>query len=241
MSPRPFAGRIIGTEDRAAEQNRARLDLNRVLALNLIGPPGAGKAALVRRTAEALAGRARVAVVSTSAASDPVSELPTVRLDVGRAPHVTPADLGRALASLPLHELDLVVVENVGDFVCPATYRLGTHLNVRISTPFEDDRRPHEHPQLFTGLDALVLNKTDRMAEGGFDSAIFRRALDALNPNLVLIPVSCATGSGIAEWAAWLDRSRATRVLSRRSEPSVPARPDARAAVRRARRDTRLS
>ena len=222
MTPRPLGERIIGREDRAAEQNRARLDLNRVLAVNLIGRPGAGKAALVRRTAEAFAGHLRVAVVSTSAASDPTPELPTIRLDVGDAPHVTPAHLARALAALRLHELDLVFVENVGDFVCPATYRLGTHLNVRISTPLDDARRPYDHPQLFMGLNAIVLNQSDRVNENAFDPHLFLRGLHALNPNLIVMPVSCKTGDGLAEWSAWLSRYRSTRIVSRppaRREP----------------------
>jgi hydrogenase nickel incorporation protein HypB len=224
VSPRPLGARIVGPDDRAAERNRARLDLNGVFALNLIGPPGAGKASLVRRTTEALTGRVRLAVVSTHAAP-PAAGCPTVSVDAASAPHLTPDRLGHALSELRLRDLDVVIVENVGDFVCPATYRLGTHLNVRIGTPFDEEWDPLRHPQLFTGLDAMVLNKMDQVGATPFDTRVFRRALDHVNPNLVLMPVSCMTGAGIADWIAWLSRCRSTRVLSRRASGQAAAPP----------------
>jgi hydrogenase nickel incorporation protein HypB len=145
---------------------------------------------------------------------------------VGDAPHVTPTHLARGLAAHRHHELDLVFVENVGDFVGPATYRLDTHLNVRITTPLDDARRPYDPPQLLMGLNAIVLNQSDRVNESAFDPNLFLRGLHALNPNLIVMPVSSKTGDGIDEWTAWLARCRSTRMASRHPPHREPKTPD---------------
>jgi hydrogenase nickel incorporation protein HypB len=100
-------------------------------------------------------------------------------------------------------------VKNVADFVCPATYRLGTHVNVRVTTVMDRDARPRDQPQLFEGLDALVMNQVDRLRDTSFDVRRFREGLDLVNPNLVMLPLSCRTGEGIEAWIEWLMRRRA--------------------------------
>jgi hydrogenase nickel incorporation protein HypB len=204
-----LGARFLGAHDRAAAQNRAALNAAGVFAINLIAAPGAGKTALVRRTIEALGRAARVGVASTPL--DPPDGYAAVNVEIahGGEPHLSPAMLAQALGRLELPALDFLVVKNVADFVCPATYRLGSHVNVRIDTVLERDARPRDHPQLFEGLDAVVVNKIDRLGETPFDVQRFRQGLDLLNPNLVVLPVSCRNGEGIDAWIAWLMRQRA--------------------------------
>jgi hydrogenase nickel incorporation protein HypB len=209
VSARPLGWRFAGAQDRAAEHNRARLNAAGVLAINLIGPPGTGKSALVHRTIETLGRAARVGVVATSADRHGDSSEMTVEVDHQSAPHLSPSMLSGALNCLGDQPLDFLIIKNVADFVCPATYRLGTHANVRIMTVLEEDERPHIQPQLFEGLDALVVNMIDRLAETAFDVERFRRGIDLLNPNLVVLPVSCTSEGGVDRWIDWLMRRRA--------------------------------
>jgi hydrogenase nickel incorporation protein HypB len=127
-----------------------------------------------------------------------------VQLVAQGAPHLSPSALWHSLAEAEVACLDFLVVKNVADFVCPATYRLGTHVNVRVTTVLERDARPHDQPQLFEGLDALVVNMIDRREGATFDLARFRAGLDVVNPNLVVLPLSCRTGEGVERWARWL-------------------------------------
>jgi hydrogenase nickel incorporation protein HypB len=209
VSARPLGWRFAGTQDRAAEHNRARLNAAGVFAVNLIGQAGAGKSALVHRTVEALGRAARVGVVATARDRDRRDPALTVEIDHQSAPHLSPSMLSGALSCLGDESIDFLIIKNVADFVCPATYRLGTHANVRITTVLDHDERPHHQPQLFEGLDALVVNMIDRLAETAFDVERFRRGIDLLNPNLVVLPVSCTSEGGVDKWIEWLMRRRA--------------------------------
>lgn len=209
MSARSLGSRLIGQHDRAAEPIRARLNARALFAVNLIGPSGAGKTALINRTVATLGSAARVGVVSTTLDPHADESVLTIPIDHYDAPHLSPTMLDHALNRLGSHALDFLFVKNVADFVCPATYRLGTHVNVRVTTVLDHEERPHHQPQLFEGLDALVVNKMDRLDEAHFDVERFRRGIDQLNPNLVVLTVSCTNEGGIDKWIEWLMRRRA--------------------------------
>jgi hydrogenase nickel incorporation protein HypB len=208
VSARPIGVRLVGRDDRVAEQNRALLNASRIFSINLIAAPGSGTSSLVRRTAEALGRAARVAVLTTRPEPSDSGHPLTLQVDSQSSRHVTSAALAAALPRLDLAALDFLIVKNVSDFVCPATYRLGTHVNVRLATVLERDGRPRDEPQLFEGLDALVVNKLDRLGESAFDVARFRTGIDALNPNLFVFALSCASGTGVDAWVDWLMRRR---------------------------------
>jgi hydrogenase nickel incorporation protein HypB len=223
VSARALGARFVGAHDRVAEKNRARLNAAGVFAVNLIAGPGAGKTSLVGRTIEALGDATRIGVAAASLDSVDYTAAAAITIEHGDAPHLSPLMLARAIEGPALARLDFMVVKNVADFVCPATYRLGTHVNVRIATVLERDARPEDQPQLFEGLDALVVNKVDRMPEAPFDIVRFRQALDLVNPNLVVLPVSCQTGEGIEAWMGWLMRRRAMQFYTtRRSSGPAP-------------------
>ena len=202
---------ILSANDRLAADNRARLDAARVFAINLMASPGAGKTSLITRTVEALRGQWRIGVVDGDLAStldaDRVAALgvPTVQINTGGNCHLDAVMLQTALPQLPLEELDLLIVENVGNLVCPASFRLGVHKDVLIASVPEGDDKPYKYPPMYRGVDALVLNKIDVLDAFDFDVDYFRRGVEVLNPGLAFFPLSCKTGEGLEAWLAWVE------------------------------------
>ncbi len=201
---------ILSANDQLAASNRRRLDEAGVFAVNLMASPGAGKTSLILRTIEALRHELRLAVVDGDIASsldaDRVAAVgvPAVQINTGGSCHLDANMLRMALPELDLDELDLLIVENVGNLVCPAEFKLGTHRNVLIASVPEGDDKPYKYPGMYRGVDAVVLNKIDVLPYFDFDVDYFRRGVQVLNPGLAFLPLSCKTGEGVEEWVAWL-------------------------------------
>ncbi len=207
----PVVERVLSANDRLAEQNRARFDAAGVFALNVMASPGAGKTSLIVRTIESLAGRLRLAVVEGDTAPVTIDAekiaalgIPAVQVNTAGGCHLDAAMIGNALNRLALDDVDLLVIENVGNLVCPAGFQLGAHASVVIASVPEGDDKPYKYPKIYHGLDALVLNKVDLKPHVRFDEAYFRRGVEMLNPGLAYFPLSCQTGDGVAAWAEWL-------------------------------------
>jgi hydrogenase nickel incorporation protein HypB len=172
--------------------------------------PGAGKTSLITRTVEALRDELRIGAVdgdiATTIDADRVAALgvPAVQINTGGACHLDAAMLQSALPRLPLDDLDLLIIENVGNLICPATFDLGAHRSVLIASVPEGDDKPYKYPVMYRGVDALVLNKTDVMGAFDFDVDYFRKGVEPLNPGLAFYPLSCKTGEGLDEWLGWL-------------------------------------
>jgi hydrogenase nickel incorporation protein HypB len=202
---------IMSANDQLAAANRARLDEAGVFAVNLMASPGAGKTTLITRTVEALRGRLRIGMVNGDLAStidaDRVAALgvPAVGINTGGVCHLDAAMLQSAFPQLPLVNLDVLLVENVGNLICPAAFKLGVHRNVLIASVPEGDDKPYKYPSTYAGVDALVLNKMDVLSAFDFDVDYFRRGVRALNPGLALFPLSCKTGAGLEAWLGWLE------------------------------------
>jgi len=214
---------ILSANDQLAAANRARLDGAGVFALNLMASPGAGKTSLIERTIAGLRGEFRIGGVDGDLAStldaDRVAALgvPAVQINTGGACHLDAAMLQNALSRLPLEDLDLLIVENVGNLVCPASFQLGVHRNVLIASVPEGDDKPYKYPVAYRGVEALVLNKIDVLAAFDFDVEYFRRGVEALNPGLAFFPLSCKSGEGLAAWLDWVRQGvRAFRASSGR-------------------------
>ena len=209
----PVVEQIMSANDQLAAANRARLDEAKVFAINIMASPGAGKTSLITRTVEALRGAYRIGAVdgdiATTLDADRIAALgvPTVQINTGGACHLDAAMLQNALPRLPLGELDLLVVENVGNLVCPASFKLGVHRSVLIASVPEGDDKPYKYPVMYRGVDALVLNKIDVLAAFDFDVDYFRRGVEALNPGLAFFPLSCKTGEGLEPWLGWLQEA----------------------------------
>ena len=214
----PVVDQIMSANDTLAAANRARLDAAGVYALNLMASPGAGKTSLITRTVAALKDELRIGAVdgdlATTIDADRVAALgvPAVQITTGGGCHLDAALIQGALSQLPLADLDLLIVENVGNLVCPAAFQLGTHLDVLIASVPEGDDKPYKYPPMYQGMHALVLNKIDVLPYFDFDLDYFRRGVEILNPGVAFFPLSCKTGEGLATWLDWLrEQVRANR------------------------------
>ena len=216
---------ILSANDRLAAQNQAQLEATGTLGINVMASPGAGKTSLILRTIEALAASLSLGVVEGDTAAvtldaDKViaTGMPAVQINTGGQCHLDAVLFSQALPQLPLASLDLLIVENVGNLICPAAFALGTHFNVVIASVPEGDDKPYKYPQIYRGIDALIINKTDLLPYIDFDMAYFRRGIELLNPDVLFFPLSCKTGEGVSAWADWL-RQRAT-IFGKRARSS---------------------
>ena len=215
----PVIEKIMSANDQLASQNQALLDHAGVYAINLMASPGAGKTSFIIKTIEHLHNRLRLGVVEGDTApvtidADRVNAagMPAVQINTGGDCHLDAVMLASALPQLPLDEIDLMIVENVGNLVCPAAFNLGTHASILIASVPEGDDKPYKYPNIYRGIDVLILNKIDLLPYVKFNPDYFQRGVEILNPGVVTFPISCTTGEGIEPWIEWL----VTRVGERR-------------------------
>ena len=206
----PIVEKILSANDRLAAENRAVLEAARVFAINVIASPGAGKTSLIERTVRRLAGPLRVGMINgdlaTSLDADRAAAAgaTAVQVNTGGECHLDAVMLAEALPRLDLRQLDLLLVENVGNLVCPASFRLGTHKSVLIASVPEGDDKPYKYPGTYQGVDVLVINKLDLLPYVSFNMDYFRRGVEMLNPGVLTFPLSCRTGEGLEAWVDWL-------------------------------------
>ncbi|MGA9193111.1 MAG: hydrogenase nickel incorporation protein HypB [Anaerolineales bacterium] len=203
--------KILSANDRLAEENRRRLDDGHVFGVNVMASPGAGKTSLIEQTLASLGGRWRVGVVdgdvATSIDADRAAAAgaSAVQVNTGGECHLDAVMLHGALAEMDLTNLDLLIVENVGNLICPAGFQLGTHKSVLVASVPEGDDKPYKYPGMYRGVQALVINKIDLQPYVEFDMDYFRRGVEVLNPGLKTLPLSCKTGEGLQAWVDWLE------------------------------------
>ncbi|MEW6568391.1 MAG: hydrogenase nickel incorporation protein HypB [Chloroflexota bacterium] len=213
--------RILGANDQVAHENRDRLDRAGVFSVNLMASPGAGKTTLVEKTLERLADEMRVAVIdgdlATSLDADraEAAGATAVQINTGGECHLDAMMVHRGLDHLDLDAADLLIVENVGNLICPTAFRLGTHANVLVASVPEGDDKPYKYPGSYRGIDALVLNKIDLLPYVTFRMDHFLRGVEILNPGLTTFSMSCQTGEGLEAWLTWLRQA----VGARRQRP----------------------
>ncbi|MCX6027487.1 MAG: hydrogenase nickel incorporation protein HypB [Chloroflexi bacterium] len=214
---------ILSANDERAARNRAVFDRAGVLAVNLMASPGAGKTSLILRTLDSLHGRLRLGVIEGDLASSidadraKAAGIPAFQINTGKQCHLDAVMVQAAMRELPLGQLDLVIIENVGNLVCPIEFRIGSHLSVLIASIPEGDDKPYKYPSAYRGVQALVINKVDLLPYVPFRMDCFREGVEALSPGLVTFPLSCRTGEGLDAWADWL--------VARAREKRAPAAP----------------
>ncbi len=197
---------------RAAEQLRQRLAAHGTFLLNLMSSPGAGKTTLILATARRLAGRLRMAVVEADIDSAVDAEqvlaagVPAVQLHTGGLCHLDATMVARGLEALDLSSFDLVVIENVGNLVCPAEFDTGATANAMILSVPEGDDKPLKYPLMFSVCDAVLVGKTDYLGLSDFDVERLRARVARLNPRAEIFEVSAKTGAGMDAWTEWLVR-----------------------------------
>jgi hydrogenase nickel incorporation protein HypB len=201
---------ILEKNDRLAEQNRGFFRAKRLLALNVLASPGAGKTTFIERMAADLAGRLRLGVIVGDLATDNdarrlrAAGVPAVQVTTGTTCHLDAAMVTAAMEKVPLDDLDLLVIENVGNLVCPATYDLGEDLRVVLLSVTEGEDKPLKYPIMFRSADAVVVSKTDIAAAVGFDREAALASIRRVAPTAPILEVSAKTGHGMEDWYAFL-------------------------------------
>lgn len=205
---------ILNANDQRAQENRALFDSSKIFTVNVTASPGAGKTSLILALIRALRERYRIGVVegdvSSSIDAETVSNegIPVVQINTGGACHLDATMLSNAFSDLPMADLDLLIVENVGNLICPASFALGEHLNLLVASVPEGHDKPRKYPLMFSKSDVVVLNKTDLLPFVPFDRDEFAKGVAGLNDRARIFELSCKTGEGIEALAAWL-RERA--------------------------------
>ena len=207
----PVVENIMSANDRLALENRNTLDAHSIFAINMMASPGAGKTSLIEQTVPALAAKYRVAVVDGDLASNidadraAAAGAMAVQINTGGGCHLDAVMLKNALEQLDLDKVDILIVENVGNLVCPAGFQLGTHKSVLVASVPEGDDKPYKYPTMYRGVDTLVVNKIDLLPYIKFNMEYFEDGVKLLNPDVVSFPISCVTEEGVADWLAWIE------------------------------------
>ncbi len=212
---------ILSDNKAAAREIREELSAKKTLLLNIMSSPGAGKTSLILKTAAVLKKNIAMAVIEGDIDSMVDSEkiaasgVKAVQIRTGGFCHLDAAMVKKGLGALGIEDLDFVILENVGNLVCPAEIDTGAEKNVMILSVPEGDDKPLKYPLMFTVCDALVINKIDYMGLSDFDTAKLRDRVLKLNPDVSIFEVSCKTGQGIEPWVSWV-KKEITAVTGRR-------------------------
>ncbi|MEG0683158.1 MAG: hydrogenase nickel incorporation protein HypB [Raoultibacter sp.] len=201
---------ILDKNDALAAANRALFAEKHVFVLDLLASPGSGKTSTILATIEALRDTFNIAVIEGDIASSVDSEkikaqgIAAVQINTGGACHLESDMIRRAVDVLDLDNLDLIIVENVGNLVCPTDFDLGENAKVMILSVPEGDDKPLKYPGVFQVAEAVILNKVDTMPVFNFDRAAFDASVRQLNPTAPIFPLAATTGDGVEAWATWL-------------------------------------
>ena len=201
----------MDSNDRLAQNNQAILDQHHVYGINLMASPGAGKTSVILETIKRLPAGIKLGVIEGDTApvtidSDKIAAagISAVQINTGGECHLDANMIEMALAELPLEDLNLIMVENVGNLICPAAFQLGTHANVLIASVPEGDDKPYKYPNIYRGLDVLIINKIDLTPYIDFRMDYFQQGVKMLNLGLTTFALSAKTGEGFDAWIAWL-------------------------------------
>jgi hydrogenase nickel incorporation protein HypB len=215
---------VLEANDTIASRNRQLLDKHKVFVINIMSAPGAGKTSLILQTLTRLKGRLNIAVIEGDVASTVDAERvqskakAVVQINTGKMPEscsLMAVMIESALKDMPLNDIGLILIENVGNLICPAEFALGEHKRVVISSLPEGDDKPIKYPLIFVDADAVIINKMDLLPHVDFDIAAFRRSVTGLNPKVEFFEVSCKTGEGIDRWCSWMLEQVKTNVVKR--------------------------
>ena len=207
----PVVEKILSANDRLALKNQSRFDAAKVFAINVMASPGAGKTSLIEHTIKGLEGRLRIGMINGDIATSfdadraQAAGATAIQINTGGNCHLDAVMVQLALSQLDLGALDLVIIENVGNLVCPADFKLGTHKSVLVASIPEGDDKPYKYPGMYRGVNAVVINKVDLLPYVPFRMDFFKKGIEVLNPGVTQFELSCRTGEGLSGWLAWLE------------------------------------
>jgi hydrogenase nickel incorporation protein HypB len=197
---------ILGRNDKIAEENRELFEKHNLFVFNVMSSPGAGKTTFLIETIGRLNDKYRIGVLEGDVASRVDAEkisktgVPVVQINTGGACHLDASMIKKAAYHLPLSELDILIIENVGNLVCPAEWRLGEHLKVVLLSIPEGDDKPLKYPLMFSSADILILTKIDLLPYFNFNISEVEKIVRGLNPDIKIIKLSSTTGEGYDDW-----------------------------------------
>jgi len=204
---------VLEANETIASRNQQLLDKNKVFTINIMSAPGAGKTSLILQTLTRLKGKLNIAVIEGDVASTVDAEkvqskaTAVVQINTRNMPEscsLMAAMIESALQDMPLDNINLILIENVGNLICPAEFALGEHKRVVISSLPEGDDKPIKYPLIFVDADAVIINKMDLLPHVDFDIAAFRRSITGLNPKVEVFELSSKTGEGVERWCSWI-------------------------------------
>ncbi len=207
---------IMAANSQNAGANQARLDASGIIGVNIMASPGAGKTTFILTTIDNLGQTARVGVIEGDIASSIDAEkvakkgAPVVQINTGGGCHLDAGQVSVGLDNLPLDDIDVLFIENVGNLVCPSEFKLGEHLRVVLLSVPEGDDKPFKYPGMFASADVVIVTKTDIMPYFDFDLGKFTRAIEGLKLGIQIFPLSARTGEGFSAWTDYL-KSRLPR------------------------------
>ncbi len=204
---------LSGNEELAAA-NRAKFDDVKLKVINIMGSPGAGKTTVLEKTIDLLKERLKLGVIEgdiyTTKDADRIEQhgIPVTQINTGGACHLDAAMVAKALPELNLEELDLLIIENVGNLVCPVEFNLGEHLKIAVLSVIEGDDKPLKYPLIFRQSSAVILNKVDLLPFCEVSLENMKLDILSINPGIPIFEVSARTGEGLKDWADWLVTQR---------------------------------
>ena len=201
---------ILAKNNRFAAENRRLFKEKGVFALNLVSSPGSGKTTILEQTLRDISGKQRCAVIEGDQQTDndarriAATGVPAKQINTGAGCHLDAHMVGHALEELPLADLDILFIENVGNLVCPAAFDLGEQHKVVVLSVTEGEDKPLKYPQMFHAADIMLLNKIDLLPHLDFDVAKCLEMARRVSPGIMIFQLSAKTGEGMAQWYEWL-------------------------------------
>jgi hydrogenase nickel incorporation protein HypB len=202
--------KILGVNDEIAHRNRTRLDAAGLFTINIMASPGAGKTSLIEKTIQRIKNECRLAVIDGDIATSLDAERAAaegavaIQVNTGGECHLDAFMLQSALDELVLEQYDFLLIENVGNLVCPSSFQLGTHKSILVASIPEGDDKPYKYPGMYSGVDVVIINKIDLLPYVPFRIDYFRKGIDQLNPGVEIITLSCQTEEGLDTWIDWV-------------------------------------
>lgn len=221
MNRVPLEGKVLNENARVAAELRERFRQHQVFVLNLISSPGSGKTTLLERTLESWPPTARVAVLTGDLQTENDADrlkrygFPVKQITTGGTCHLDARMIEKHIAEWDLERLDLLIIENVGNLVCPSSYDLGEAAKIVLLSVTEGEDKPLKYPSIFFKSELLVLNKVDLLPYVPFDITATEENARRIHPGMDIVRVSCTTGDGIQQWLAWLEQRRLLRLAAR--------------------------
>ena len=207
----PVVRNILEVNERIADQNREIFDRNNLFVINLMSSPGAGKTSLLEKTIERLKDRLHMGVIegdiqcSFDAERIAKKGVQAIQINTDGACHLDGNMIREAMNQLDLSALDLLIVENVGNLVCPAEFKVGEDMKIMLLSVTEGDDKPLKYPLMFQESRVLIINKIDLLPYVDCSVDNIRKAVSQLNRDMIIFEVSCRTGEGLEAWVSWLE------------------------------------